>query len=137
MLSLCPFYLNQQSSGKTETVLCHCIEIITTEFFFKYHMVTVLTITKPRILPSKSLLVGEVPKTYSTILTPSPPVSERGDKMLFPASLPGKLPDLRGTMVIGWETAWSATENRTHVTLATRVAFKTDPGCSQDLTFID
>lgn len=77
-------------------------------------MRVVLTITNPRILPSKSLLVGEVPSTYSTILTPRPPVSDRGDRMLLAASLPGKLPDLLGTIVIGWETAWSATQGERH-----------------------
>ena len=57
--------------------------------------------------------MGEEPSTYSTIFTPKPPVSEeRGDKMLD-ASLPGKLPDRRGgTIVIGWDTEWSAERKR-------------------------
>jgi hypothetical protein len=57
--------------------------------------------------------VGEDPRTYSTILTPKPPVSEeRGDRILD-ASLPGKLPDRRGgTIVIGCDTEWSAKTER-------------------------
>lgn len=70
---------------------------------------SILTNTRFLIRVSRwSLLVGDVANTYSTILTPRPPVSEeRGDNM-FAASLPGKLPDLLGTMDIGCETAWSA-----------------------------
>ena len=66
-----------------------------------------LTRTSPLIRLSRSLFVGDVPRTYSTILTPSPPVSEeRGDKTLA-TSLPGKLPERRGPIDMGWETAWS------------------------------
>ena len=50
---------------------------------------------------SRSLLVGEVPSTYSTILTPSPPVSDDLGDSTLATSLPGKLPERRGPIVIG------------------------------------
>lgn len=54
---------------------------------------------------SRSLLVGDVPRTYSTILTPRPPVSdERGDNTLA-TSLPGKLPERLAPIEMGCETA--------------------------------
>lgn len=56
---------------------------------------------------SKSLLVGEVPRTYSTIFTPNPLVSDdRGDNILPTVSAAGKLPDLRVT-IKGCETPCS------------------------------
>ena len=61
--------------------------------------------TKALIRGSSSLFVGEVPRTYSTIFTPSPPVSDDLGERIFPASLPGKLPDRLATIVIGCETA--------------------------------
>ena len=72
----------------------------------------ILTKTSPLILGSRSFPVGDEPNTYSTILTPNPPVSEdRGDK-IFAASLPGKLPDLLGTIVIGCDTEWSENKKK-------------------------
>jgi hypothetical protein len=58
-----------------------------------------------------------VPRTYSTILTPRPPVSEdRGDKTLA-TSLPGKLPERLGPWPIemGCETAWSVQTTKTSI----------------------
>lgn len=70
--------------------------------------IALLTNTKFLILVSKwSLFVGEVARTYSTILTPSPPVSDDLGDNIFAVSLPGKLPDLLGTIEIGCDTAWS------------------------------
>lgn len=72
----------------------------------------ILTNTKFLILDSKwSLFVGDVDKTYSTIFTPRPPVSDDLGDNILAVSLPGKLPDLRGTIEMGCDTAWSESKN--------------------------
>lgn len=60
-----------------------------------------LTNPKLRIRGSNSCLVGDEPKTYSTILTPKP--SDLGDSILL-SLVAGKLPDLRPTKFNGCET---------------------------------
>lgn len=82
-------------------------------FKFKYvlqkwqYYIFLHTNTRLFMRGSKSLLVGDVPRTYSTIFTPKPPVSEdRGDNILPTVSAAGKLPDLRVT-INGCETPCS------------------------------
>lgn len=61
------------------------------------------------------MLVGDVPRTYSTIFTPKPLVSEeRGDNILPTVSAAGKLPDLRVT-INGWETPCSECPKKTRI----------------------
>lgn len=72
-------------------------------------------LTNPPFLRQES--PGDELNTYSTMLTPSPPLSDRGDSTELTSLFTWKLwPGLLCTM-IGWETEWSTKKIHKHDTV--------------------
>lgn len=86
---------------------------ITTEQLLNISLFKILT-KVPFLNRESNLSAGEELSTYSTMLTPRPPLSDLGDSIAFTSLFPWKpCPDLLCT-IIGWDIEWSVWKKECH-----------------------
>lgn len=92
--------------GKARKRNCLKDNQITIKQFKNLSLLKILT-KVPFLNRESNLSAGEELNTYSTMLTPRPPLSDRGDNIAFTSLFPWKpCPDLLCT-IIGWDIEWS------------------------------